>query len=222
MLSRDGTAWAPTRPANQASSGNTNSILGKRESALGKAESIFIEQSSPRVVSARGDTRPGRTMFRRFSSESLFVEATLRRHPSRCFCGGRTSVRCTLLLAAVPPHRLHVALPNMFPAGASYRLRRMFLCHRLPADGTILAPHIGPAFPQLTRCKVGGHVMQIHNVVEFFQLLQCCEKRQRFPVGCYRPGEIMKLRRILRCQPSSYVRIRREFQDSFDAFASKA
>src|SRR6266404_8754329 len=120
MLSRDGTAWAPTRPATQASSGKTNSILAKRESALGKAESIFIEQSSPRVVSARGDTRPGRTMFRRFSSESLFVEATLRRHPSRCFCGGRTSVRCTLLLAAVPPHRLHVALPVMakdtFPA----------------------------------------------------------------------------------------------------------
>src|SRR6266436_1193855 len=118
MLSRDGTAWAPTRPANQASSGNTNSILGKRESALGKAESIFIEQSSPRVVSARGDTRPGRTMFRRFSSESLFVEATLRRHPSRCFCGGRTSVRFTLLLAAVPPHRLHVALPDPRPVMA--------------------------------------------------------------------------------------------------------
>src|SRR6267143_3563251 len=118
MLSRDGTAWASTRPANQASSGNTNSILGKRESVLGKAESIFIEQSSPRVVSARGDTRPGRTMFRRFSSESLFVEATLRRHPSRCFCGGRTSVRCTLLLAAVPPHRLHVALPDPRPVMA--------------------------------------------------------------------------------------------------------
>src|SRR6266404_2431025 len=137
MLSRDGTAWAPTRPANQASSGNTNSILGKRESALGKAESIFIEQSSPRVVSARGDTRPGRTMFRRFSSESLFVEATLRRHPSRCFCGGRTSVRCTLLLAAVPPHRLHVALPVMakdtFPA---------FLAHQLLVNLNVRSAHV--------------------------------------------------------------------------------
>src|SRR5882762_6351882 len=141
MLSRDGTAWASTCPANQASSGNTNSILGKRESVLGKAESIFIEQSSPRVVSARGDTRPGRTMFRRFSSESLFVEATLRRHPSRCFCGGRTSVRCTLLLAVVPPHRFHVALPDPRPVMAKDAFPA-FRAHQLLVNLNVRSAHV--------------------------------------------------------------------------------
>src|SRR5882762_11614527 len=34
-----------------------------------------------------------------------------------------------------------LALPDVLPARARNRLRGMFLCHRLPADGTIFTPH---------------------------------------------------------------------------------
>jgi hypothetical protein len=53
---------------------------------------------------------------------------------------------------------------------------------------------------------------------EFFPLLQSCEKRERSSIGCYRSGQILKLRRTLNRPPSSYVRIRREFEYSFNAF----
>src|SRR6267143_815347 len=39
-----------------------------------------------------------------------------------------------------------LALPDVLAAGARHCLRGMFLCHRLPAYGTICAPHIGSAF----------------------------------------------------------------------------
>ena len=39
-----------------------------------------------------------------------------------------------------------LALPDVLAAGARHRLRGMFLCHRLLADGTIFTPHIGSAF----------------------------------------------------------------------------
>jgi hypothetical protein len=42
--------------------------------------------------------------------------------------------------------------------------------------------------PQLTRRNAARHVMLTDQGVEFFQLLQCCEKRQRFPISRYRPG----------------------------------
>src|SRR6516164_4627173 len=35
-----------------------------------------------------------------------------------------------------------LALPNVLAAGARNRLRRMFLCHGLPTDRTLSAPHI--------------------------------------------------------------------------------
>ena len=35
-----------------------------------------------------------------------------------------------------------LTLPDVLPARARNRLRGIFLCHRLPADGTILAPHV--------------------------------------------------------------------------------
>src|SRR6266481_2425874 len=40
----------------------------------------------------------------------------------------------------------HLALPDVLPARARHRLRGKFLCQRLPADGTIFTPHLGPAF----------------------------------------------------------------------------
>src|SRR2546425_2547240 len=39
-----------------------------------------------------------------------------------------------------------LALPHVLAAGARHRLRGMFLCQRLPTDGTIFAPHLGSAF----------------------------------------------------------------------------
>ncbi len=76
-----------------------------------------------------------------------------------------------------------LALPNVLPAGARNRLRGMFLCHRLPADGTILTPHGGSAFSSTKRCNAGGHVKLTDHCVEFFP-----EKRERFSVGCNRSG----------------------------------
>src|SRR6267378_3419479 len=81
-------------------------------------------------------------------------------------------------------NQCRLALPDVLAAGARNRLRGMFLCHRLPADGTILTPHIGSAFPQLARCNVGEHVILTDHCVEFFPLLKCCEKRERFSVSC--------------------------------------
>src|SRR6266436_4292172 len=85
MLSRDGTAWATARPANEANSANNTILIppvipsearflrsecfvGARNpsSIFGKAEIIVIEQSSRAVFSAPRDTRPARTMFRGF------------------------------------------------------------------------------------------------------------------------------------------------------------
>src|SRR6266850_900085 len=66
----------------------------------------------------------------------------------QCFAPWRKK----LLLHRSPPgnHRSIesgcLALPNVLAAGARHRLRRLFLCHRLLADGTIFAPHIGSAF----------------------------------------------------------------------------
>src|SRR5258708_6298884 len=42
-------------------------------------------------------------------------------------------------------HRM-LALPDVLAAGARHGLCGMILCHRLLADGTIFAPHIGSAF----------------------------------------------------------------------------
>jgi len=69
-----------------------------------------------------------------------------------------------------------LALPDVLPARARNRFRGIFLCHRLPADGTILAPHVGPAFPSTNRLRPGGHVKQIDHGVELFPLSQCSEK----------------------------------------------
>jgi hypothetical protein len=40
-------------------------------------------------------------------------------------------------------HQGRLALPDVLAAGTRNRLHGMFLCHRLPADGTVFAPHIG-------------------------------------------------------------------------------
>ena len=81
-----------------------------------------------------------------------------------------------------------LALPDVLPARARHRLRGKFLCQRLPADGTIFTPHLGPAFPSTNRLGAGGHLKQIDHGVEFFQFLHCCEKLERFSVGRDRPG----------------------------------
>ncbi len=81
-----------------------------------------------------------------------------------------------------------LALPDVLPAWARNRLRGIFLCHRLPADGTIFAPHIGPAFLSTNRLRAGGHVKLIDHGVKLFLPLQCCEQRERFPVGGNRSG----------------------------------
>src|SRR6266850_618913 len=81
-----------------------------------------------------------------------------------------------------------LALPDVLTARARDRLCGIFLCHRLPADGAVLTPHIGPAFPQLTRRTASGRVLGIDHHVEFFHLFECSKKSERFPVGCYRPG----------------------------------
>jgi hypothetical protein len=94
----------------------------------------------------------------------------------------------------------------------------MFLCQRLPADGTILAPLVGSAFPQLNSCNAAGHVLLANYCVEFFQMLQCRENPEQFSIGCYRSGQIVKLRRILNRAPSLYVRSGREFKDSIYGF----
>src|SRR6266852_3022690 len=79
-----------------------------------------------------------------------------------------------------------LVLPDVLPARTRNRLRGIFLCHRLPAGGTILAPHVGPPFPSTNRLRAGGHVKLIDHGVELFPPLKCCEKRERFPVGCNR------------------------------------
>ena len=81
-----------------------------------------------------------------------------------------------------------LALPDVLPARTRHRLGGMFLCHRLPADRTILAPHTGPAFSSTNRLRAGGNVKLIDHGVEFFQLLHCCEKLERFSISGYRPG----------------------------------
>jgi hypothetical protein len=81
-----------------------------------------------------------------------------------------------------------LALPDVLAAGARHRLCGLFLCHRLPTDGTIFTPHIGSAFSSTNRCNAGGHVTLTDHGVEFFTMLQCGEKRERFSVGCYRSG----------------------------------
>jgi hypothetical protein len=69
-------------------------------------------------------------------------------------------------------------------------------------------------FSELTGRSEGGRVELIDHCVEFFPPLKRGEKRERFSVGCYRSGQLVKLRRILNSAPSSYVRICREFEDS--------
>ena len=100
---------------------------------------------------------------------------------ARCSIDGRVAA-----LARIESGRL--ALPDVLAAGARHRLRGMFLCHRLPADGTILTPHTGPAFCSTNRLRAGGNVKLIDHGVEFFQLLHCCEKLERFSISGYRPG----------------------------------
>ena len=56
---------------------------------------------------------------------------------------------------------------------------------------------------------------------EFFPLLQCCEKREHSSVCRYRSGQLVKLRRVLNRPPPLYVRIRREFEYSFNAHVRK-
>src|SRR6266404_7141148 len=90
------------------------------------------------------------------------------------------------------PSRKHgirrLALPDVLSARAGNRLGGIFLGHRLPANGTIFAPHLGTTFPSLTCGNAGRQVVLTEHCVEFFELLQDCEKRQRLPVGGYRPG----------------------------------
>jgi hypothetical protein len=64
----------------------------------------------------------------------------------------------------------------------------MFPCQRLPADGTIFTPHIGSAFSSTNQLRAGGNVKLVDHGVEFFQLLHCCEKLERFSVAGYLPG----------------------------------
>jgi hypothetical protein len=54
--------------------------------------------------------------------------------------------------------------------------------------GQFLRHMLDQPLPQLTRCNAGGHVILTDHSIEFFKLLQCCEKRERFPIGCYRSG----------------------------------
>src|SRR5712692_10289105 len=44
-----------------------------------------------------------------------------------------------------------LVLPDVLPARARNRLRGIFLCHRLSADGTILTPHVPPALRHFRR-----------------------------------------------------------------------
>ncbi len=81
-----------------------------------------------------------------------------------------------------------LALPDVLPARTRHRLGGMFLCHRFLADGTILTPHTAPAFSSTNRLRTGWNVKLIDHGVEFFQLLHCCEKLERFSISGYRPG----------------------------------
>jgi hypothetical protein len=81
----------------------------------------------------------------------------------------------------------YLAIPDVLAAWARHRLCWMFLCHRLPADGAVLTPHIASAFSS-TSTRQHGHVMLSDHFVEFFPRLKSCEQRERFSVGCYRPG----------------------------------
>ena len=81
-----------------------------------------------------------------------------------------------------------LALPNVLPAGARNRLGRIFLSHGLPADGTILTPHIGPAFSSTNRLQAGGHATFADQREEFFPLLKLGEERERFSIRGYRSG----------------------------------
>ena len=54
--------------------------------------------------------------------------------------------------------------------------------------GQLLRHILDQPFPPLTRCDAAGHVKLIDHFAKLFPLLQCCEKRERFSVGCYRSG----------------------------------
>ena len=109
---------------------------------------------------------------------------------------------------AVPQGQGSVSVGCFFASG--WRQTGQFLRHML-----------GQAFPQLTRCNGDGNVALIDHSVEFFALLKRGEKRKRFSVGCYRSSQLVKLRRILDRPPSSDVRLRREFENSFYGFVRK-
>src|SRR5204862_6562176 len=81
-----------------------------------------------------------------------------------------------------------LALPDVLPARTRHRLGGMFLCHRFPADGTILTPHTAPAFSSTNRLRTGWNVKLIYHGGEFFQLLHCCAKLDRFSISGYLPG----------------------------------
>ena len=73
---------------------------------------------------------------------------------------------------------------------------------------------VGP-YGSTNLCNSGGHAVLANDCVEFLALLKGCEEGERFAVGCYRSTEFVKLRRILKSPAPSYVRIRRQFDDSF-------
>src|SRR5437868_9047060 len=106
-------------------------------------------------------------------------------------------------------------LPNVLRAGAMNRLGRMFLCHGLPADGTILTPHTKTASSSTNRLQASGYAALADQREEFFALLKLSEDRERFSVGCYRSGQLVEFRRTLNRHSSLDVRVRREFNDLF-------
>src|SRR5437773_2677498 len=81
-----------------------------------------------------------------------------------------------------------LALPDVLPARTRNRLGRMFLCHRLPAHGTIFAPHNGPAFSSANRLQASGHAAFTDYYVELFPPLKRGQERERFSVSCNRSG----------------------------------
>ncbi len=134
---------------------------------------------SPPSPASRSPERQGTGQSHRQSSArcSFLRETKLTRAGPERGAGNHRSIESGRL-----------ALPDVLPARTRHRLGGMFLCHRLPADGTILTPHTGPAFSSTNRLRASGNVKLIDHGVEFFQLLHGSEKLERFSISGYRPG----------------------------------
>src|SRR5882672_12774435 len=97
----------------------------------------------------------GRRYDRKFEERAQCIVplgGQIRRRAQRCGPTERTGLKTAITKAdhhgSMESGRL--ALPDVLSARAGNRLRGIFLCHGLPANGTIFAPHLGTTFPSLT------------------------------------------------------------------------